>query len=100
MGRPDKAPCRIERLGDHRTTLGVTEVNLAHKLLLPAKSQPGWSGTVMEVETEEVGFECLNFQVRRLAAGESQTGETGENEMGMVVSRWLLQRQFIARSVG
>ena len=54
-------------------------------LLIPARPLPGWSGTVMEIQAKAAGFDYLNFQVCRLAVGESQSGETGENELGMVV---------------
>jgi 5-deoxy-glucuronate isomerase len=56
----------------------------AKNLLIPAKPCAGWSGTVMEVEPEQAEFDYLKFQVRRLEAGESYSGKTDSNELGIV----------------
>lgn len=60
-------------------------MSFTNGLLIPPRPQPGWSGTVMELKTEEAGFKYLSFQVCRLAPGENYSGETSENELGMVV---------------
>ncbi|MGD1154768.1 MAG: 5-deoxy-glucuronate isomerase [Terriglobia bacterium] len=59
-------------------------MNSASSLLIPAKQQPGSSGTGMEVPPEEVGFEYLSFQACRLALGENRSGRTGPNELAIV----------------
>jgi 5-deoxy-glucuronate isomerase len=47
-------------------------------LLIPAKSGG------MRMETEEAGFDYLRFEARSLTAGESFSGETNGNELGIV----------------
>jgi 5-deoxy-glucuronate isomerase len=53
-------------------------------LLIPAIPCQGWPGTVMDLETRQAGFEYLRFQVRRLSAGESYSGQTGGHELAIV----------------
>ncbi|MGC9217675.1 5-deoxy-glucuronate isomerase [Acidithiobacillus sp.] len=60
-------------------------MNHPNDLLVPAIPLPGWSGTVMDLKPEEAGFKYLGLMACRLAAGEKHSGETGENELGMVV---------------
>lgn len=39
---------------------------------------------VMQVSTEDAGFDYLRFEARKLAPGESWSGETGQTELGIV----------------
>ncbi len=55
-----------------------------HNLLVRAKTCADGSGTVMKVEPDESKFDYLTFQVRRLKAGKSHSGNTGSNELGIV----------------
>lgn len=55
------------------------------QLLFPTKTPDGASGETMLVTPESSGFEYLTFSARRLARGESFSGETGNNEMGLVL---------------
>lgn len=56
----------------------------ANSLLIHAKYPSAGSGTVMDVQPGEAGFEYLAFQVRQLKAGESYGGDTTSNELGIV----------------
>lgn len=58
---------------------------MQHDLLIPHTRLPDWSGTAMALTAEEAGFRYLSFQNRRLSTGEIHSGETGENELGIVV---------------
>src|SRR5438067_6702446 len=46
---------------------------------------PGSTGECMSVPAGTAGFEHLTFKVLRLAPGESFSGETGANELGIVL---------------
>jgi 5-deoxy-glucuronate isomerase len=41
-------------------------------------------GGIMHLEPEQAGFDYLKFEARKLAAGESYSGETGAYELGIV----------------
>jgi 5-deoxy-glucuronate isomerase len=56
----------------------------AKNLLVPAKGGSGVDGIVMQLETERAGFDYLKFEVRKLRAGESFSGNTAERELGVV----------------
>ena len=57
---------------------GTRRIELKSDLLIPVKSGG------MRVETEEAGFDYLKFEASSLAAGESFSGETKGNELGIV----------------
>jgi 5-deoxy-glucuronate isomerase len=56
-------------------------------LLIHSTTANGQSGETMSATPETTGFEYLTFRVRRFATGESMTGETGGDELGLVVLR-------------
>ena len=55
------------------------------ELLIRRKALNGASGETMLMTPESSGFEHLAFHARRLVKGESFAGETGQNELGLVV---------------
>jgi 5-deoxy-glucuronate isomerase len=57
----------------------------AKNLLIPAKLTEGWSGMIMDVDSKKAEFDYLSFQVYRLEAREEYSGETGSNELGIVI---------------
>lgn len=57
----------------------------AANLLIPAAQVAGKQGIVMDVEPASIGFDYLSLKVKKLAAGEKCTGQTGSNELGIVV---------------
>jgi 5-deoxy-glucuronate isomerase len=57
----------------------------ANHLLIQPKSARDASGVAMDVTRENVGFQFVNFQAIRLAAGATHAGETGENELCIVL---------------
>src|SRR5579859_6861801 len=52
-------------------------------LLIPKKS--GANGVSMDVSREDVGFQFVNFRACRFAPGHRHTGETGGNELCIVM---------------
>lgn len=56
---------------------------VSQDLLIPKKS--GGNGISMDVNREDVGFQFVNFQVHRFAPGQSYAGETGGNELCIVM---------------
>jgi 5-deoxy-glucuronate isomerase len=54
-----------------------------NELLIRANPVHNGSGTMMDVDTKKSGFDYLTFEVKRLAPGESYSGETGTNELGI-----------------
>jgi len=56
-----------------------------NELLIPVKGVTAESGITTEMKAAESGFEYLNFQALRLAAAQEHSGETGGNELGLVV---------------
>jgi len=55
-----------------------------NSLLVSGKTGPGVFGVVMQLETEQAGFDYLKFEVRKLRAGESCSGKTANHELGIV----------------
>jgi 5-deoxy-glucuronate isomerase len=55
------------------------------ELLIRPKPLNGSSGDTQLIQPEAVGFEYLTFRVRKLVKGDSYAGETGANELCMVV---------------
>ncbi len=55
------------------------------ELLIPAGGVTAESGITMEMKAAESGFKYLNFQALRLAVAQKHSGETGVNELGIVV---------------
>ncbi|HEY3137745.1 MAG TPA: 5-deoxy-glucuronate isomerase [Blastocatellia bacterium] len=55
------------------------------ELLIRPKLTNGASGETMVVTPDKCGFDYLTFRARRLAKGESFSGETGSDELGLVV---------------
>jgi 5-deoxy-glucuronate isomerase len=60
-------------------------MKLKSELLIPAAPAAARSGTVMDIKPAESGFKYLSFQALRLEAGQKHSGETGANELGLVV---------------
>src|SRR4030095_323169 len=58
---------------------------LNSQLLIQPTATEGSSARSMLVTTENSGFEYLTFRSQRLASGEEFTGETRNNELGLVV---------------
>jgi 5-deoxy-glucuronate isomerase len=59
------------------------QYNASNLLVRPGTSED--PSVIVEVQPEKAGWEFINFQVRRLAAGASWSHETGENELAVVV---------------
>lgn len=57
----------------------------ANHLLIQPKSATDTSGVAMDVTRENVGFQFVNFQAVRLAARATHAGETGGNELCIVL---------------
>ncbi len=55
------------------------------ELLIRPKSLNGSSGETQYIQPEAVGFEYLTFRVRKFVNGDSYSGETGANELCLVV---------------
>jgi 5-deoxy-glucuronate isomerase len=53
-------------------------------LLVSGKSGSGMFGVLIQLETEQAGFEYLKFEVRKLRAGETFSGNTANHELGIV----------------
>lgn len=60
-------------------------MNSKRSLLVPAKPLSSGLGTAMEIKSAEVDFQYLSFQVWRLPPGESRSGQSGQNELGIVL---------------
>jgi 5-deoxy-glucuronate isomerase len=57
----------------------------SESLRFPARPLEGASGVLNRVTSQEAGWDLLNMEVRRLVAGESWSGETGDCEAAIVV---------------
>ncbi len=57
----------------------------AHDLLIRSRPLKGKTGERVSITPESVGFEYLSFSVRALAAGEAISGQTGSDEVGIVI---------------
>jgi 5-deoxy-glucuronate isomerase len=57
----------------------------SRELLIRSRTTGAPSEETMAVTPESCGFDYLTFRARKLAQGESFKGETGNNELGMVV---------------
>ncbi len=57
----------------------------SRELLIRSRTTGAPSEETMAVTPESCGFDYLTFRARKLAKGESFKGETGNNELGMVV---------------
>src|SRR5262245_52223575 len=55
------------------------------ELLIRPKPLNGLSGDTQLIQPAAVGFEYLTFRVRKLVKGDSYPGETGANELCLVV---------------
>ena len=53
-------------------------------LLIPPSPCPDDPGCVLSITPETAGWEYISFQVRKLAAGDSWSFATGENELALV----------------
>ena len=60
-------------------------MKLKNELLIPAAPAASRSGTVMEMNPADSGFKYLSFQALRLEPGQRHSGETGVNELGIVI---------------
>ena len=56
----------------------------AQNLLMPPSPCPDNPGCVLSITPETAGWELISFQVRKLAAGDSWSFATGENELALV----------------
>lgn len=56
-----------------------------NELLIPTKCNPASPGISMDVTREKVGFQYVNFRAATFASGESHTGETGGDELCIVM---------------
>jgi 5-deoxy-glucuronate isomerase len=56
-----------------------------HDLLIRPRPLEGKTGERVAITPESVGFEYLSFSVRALAAGETISGHTGGDELGLVI---------------
>ena len=72
-------------------------MELSKDLLIQKKSDARSNSISMDVKREEVGFQFVNFRVHRFASGESQSAETGANELCIVM---LAGRCLVASSHG
>ncbi|HMR67980.1 MAG TPA: 5-deoxy-glucuronate isomerase, partial [Anaerolineae bacterium] len=57
----------------------------AENLLVRPSPNPDDPDLILSVTPEQAGWEYISFQVRRLAAGQSWSFATGENELAMVI---------------
>src|SRR5690606_32950787 len=64
------------------------------RVLIPSRAPQGASGTLIEITPAGAGWDYVHFAVRRLAAGESWTGETAGTEACFV----LLSGEVVDRS--
>ena len=60
-------------------------MQVSKDLLIPKKTGSGANGISMNVNREDVGFQFVNFRVHRFAPGQSHSGETGGNELCIVM---------------
>ncbi|MCS6816273.1 MAG: 5-deoxy-glucuronate isomerase [Blastocatellia bacterium] len=58
---------------------------LAHDLLIRPRPLEGKTGERISITPEAVGFEYLSFSVRAFTAGETVSGQTGRDELGIVI---------------
>ena len=56
----------------------------AQNLLIPPSPCPVDTGCVLSITPDTAGWEYISFQVRKLAAGDSWSFATGENELALV----------------
>ncbi|GBC82431.1 5-deoxy-glucuronate isomerase [bacterium HR10] len=59
--------------------------SVTRELLIRSRSSDGGAGERISITPEAVGFEYLGFSVRAMAAGETVSGETGRDELGIVL---------------
>jgi 5-deoxy-glucuronate isomerase len=71
-------------------------------LFRPSATPPSQSGVLLSVTPEDAGWETTGFSVRRLVAGDTWTGNTGQHEVVIIVlgGRLTIDWGEGARSIG